>query len=167
MRGQLGLLALVLGCGVLGESPEEVSRQLWAALQLQDSEAAGALCTTPDVERLEAFVRDRPVEAVTLGQALTNESEALLETTIVHSQGKSLSFNTHLRRVDGSWKVIPDATLKEMRRAAMEASMDELDDALREGLQIVGETLEKGAREAADALRQAMEQLHQQFGTGP
>ena len=42
-----------------------------------------------------------------------------------------------------------------------------IDDALREGLQIVGDTLEKGAREAADALREAMEQLQQQFGTGP
>lgn len=160
-------LVLVLGCGVLAESPVEVARQLWSALQTQDSKAIQGLCTTPDTERLEAFVRGRSVEAITLGAALTNESEALVETTIVTSGGKPLSFNTHLHRVNDSWKVVPDPTLQGMRRAALEASMHEIGDALREGLQILGDALEEGARVASDALAEALEQLQQEFGAEP
>ncbi len=161
-------LVLVLGCSGFRETPGEVARSFWDAIQAQDSAAARALCTTPDLRRLESFVRGRSVEDTALGQTLKNEESALVETSLVTSEGgAALAFNTHLSRIDRSWKIDLHSTMAEMRRAALETSLREIDLALQEGAQILGAALEQGAREASDALRHALEELEREFGGNP
>ena len=162
------LLVLAAGCGLLRASPRDVAGAFWDAIQDRNSEAAQALCTAPDTRRVEAFIRARSVAGITLGEELKNARTAVVETSMASAKGPApLVFNTHLSWIDGSWKVELRSTLREMRRSALEVSMQEVDDALQEGMQMMGEALEQGAREASDALREALKELERELGTAP
>ncbi len=100
-----------------------------------------------------------------VGQVLTNETTALAQTSVsISKDDLPLSFNTHLTRSDRVWKVDAEETAREIRRAAIADSVQGLEDALREGAEVLGEALEQGAREASEALRKALEELERMSG---
>ncbi len=161
-------LVLALGCGLSRASPRDVAGAFWDAIQDRNSDAAQALCTAPDISRVEGFIRARSVVSITLGEELKNAHTAVVETSVASAERAApLVFNTHLSRIDDAWKVDLRSTLREMRRAALEISMQEIDDVLQQGMQIVGEALEQGAREAANALSEALEELQRELGELP
>ncbi len=161
-------LVLALGCGLSRASPRDVAGAFWDAIQDHNSEAAQALCAAPDISRVEVFVRARSVVGITLGESLKNARTAVVETSIVSTKGPApLVFNTHLSRIDDAWKVDLRSTLREMRRAALEISMQEIDDVLQQGMQIMGEALEQGAREASNVRSEALEELQRELGGAP
>lgn len=157
---QLVMVALTLCCSGARETPGDVSRDFWAAIQSRDLDAARELCTAASALRLEALFRDESVESVMVGQVFSNETTALVQTSLSRSEsGSPLGFNTHLTRAGPTWKVDADETAREMERAAIAASVQGLEDALREGAEILGDALEQGAREASEALREALDEL--------
>jgi hypothetical protein len=162
---QLVVIALTLCCGGARETPGDVSRDFWAAIQSRDLDAAREFCTAAGALRLESLFRDESIQSATVGQVFTNETTALAQTSLSTSEdGPLLVFNTHLIRAGRAWKVDADETAREMERAAIAASVQGLEDALREGAELLGQALEQGAREASEALREALEELEREIG---
>jgi antirestriction protein len=172
MRTMTGRLPLVLlsciGCSGLLEKPERVAGDFWAAIQSENWEVAIELSTAPNARRIERLFGSRKIGAVSIGQVLTNESSALVETSIVDPDGRPLSFNTHLTRYEDSWKVDLHETASELRRASFAAVLEDVGEALQEGGLALSEALEQGAQEASEALREAMEELERELrGVSP
>jgi hypothetical protein len=164
---QLVVIALTLCCGGAPETPGDVSRGFWEAIQSRDLDAARELCTAAGARRLETLFRDESIESATVGQVFTSETTALAQTSLSTSEGgPPLAFHTHLIRAGRAWKVDADETAREMKRAAIAASVQGLEDALREGAELLGEALEQGAREASEALRKGLEELEREIDSG-
>jgi hypothetical protein len=162
---QLVVAALVLCCSGTRETPGDVTRNFWAAIQSRDRDAAREFCTVASALRLETLFSDESIESAMVGQVFTNETTALAQTSLSTSkEGPLLSFNTHLTWSDRAWKVDADETAREMKRAAIAASVQGLEDALREGAEVLGGALEQGAREASEALRKAIEEFEREIG---
>jgi len=154
--------ALLLGaCGPVGRgAPGDVTRQFWTALAQGDFDAARERSTAPTPAPLRELAESHPVAEIEIGQVLRNELQALVETRL-RRDGKDvpLTFNTHLARYDGEWRVDAEATRAELSRAALAFSVEELKQSLEVGAELLADTLEQSALEFSQALRSALEEV--------
>lgn len=162
------VLSLAAACVPASQSPEEVARGFWSAIEASDFEGARALSTAPSERRLHALFGQRIFQDVSFAETLTNEDSALVETALAGPEGApTIAFNTHLVRFDDGWRVDPEPTAADLRRAAFAAALSDVQESLREGQRVLSEALEQGARDASEALRRAIEDLDRALGAPP
>jgi hypothetical protein len=156
-------------CAAPTDGPEVVARAFWEAIDTGDFEAARVASTEPTQRRLELLYGDRRFSAFQLGETLSNEDAAQVETTLVleRNERNPIRFDTHLVQREGAWRVHAEETASELRRAAFAAAVDDVQDSLREGQRVMSEALEEGAHQAAEALREAIEELDGALGPPP
>lgn len=163
------LVCAAAGCALPGEAPDEVARRFWAALAAERFGEARELSTAPGERGLRELAERHPFARVELGQVLSNEDAALVETRAVLAGPREtrIVFNTHLARFDGAWRVEADETRREVVRASFAASVDDVKEQLHESAEALSETLERGALEFSEALREALEDLERDLRGEP
>jgi hypothetical protein len=156
----LGLLAGV-GCGGSGASrPETVTAEFWEAIRTRDIEAAAELASEPSRIQLERMRDGRPIDEVLLGEALIGEYSAVVRTSLAISVNEGrvhTTFDTHLVRSDSGWSVDAEATERALTTALFATSMQQIGEAVGQGVEEFSEALEQGAAEMRRAFRQALE----------
>ena len=109
---------------------------------------------------------NRRIDEVLLGEALKGETRAIVRTSLATLTGTSpihTTFDTHLVREAGEWRVDVEATEREWTTAAFATSMQQIGEALGEGVQEFSEALEEGAAEIQRAIREALEELEKEL----
>ncbi len=137
-----------------------MTQRFWAAVERDDAEAASALASEPSRGLVEPTLAEVDVQEVLTGEALRNDSSALVATTLVtRREGATLdvTFHTHLVLQEEAWRVDLAASRDELRKGLFVAGMREIGEAVGEGVKEIGEAIREGAREMEDALRKALE----------
>jgi len=170
-------LALVLGLGMglwlaacerFDDAPRETARRFWDALLDGDLEAAGALATASDQRALRELAGELEIAEIDFGQTLRNESTALVETSVViEPRDRTLVFHTYLSQLAGDWKVDARRSRRELTRAALAASVEEMKESLSGGAEALVEEFERRALGASEALREAVEEFERALRGAP
>ena len=155
-------LPLVLACGVTAPSPQQVAEQFWEALRAGDLAAAREHASASSATFVDSMGDDRRIEEVRLGETLQSERSAIVRTELVtatEAGRQHSSFDTHLVRESDEWRVDVRATEREMTAAIFAASLQQVGEALGEGVQEFSEALEESAEDMKRAIREALEEL--------
>jgi len=162
-------LLLGLACGMPGPSPQQVTERFWEALRAGDVEAAREYASEASamrLDRLEELGRARPVGAVLLGEELKGESSAIVRTALATSLDDPpvhTTFDTHLVREAGEWRVDVAATERALTTAIFASSLQQIGEAVGEGVQEFSAALEESAEEVKQAIREALEELEREL----
>jgi hypothetical protein len=167
VRGWRALLAVGLftaaGCGGSGASkPEAVTAEFWEAIRARDIEAAAELASESSQFQLERMRDRRPIDEVLLGETLIGEQSAVVRTSLATSVNEGrvhTTFDTHLVRSDSGWIVDAEATERALTAALFATSMQQIGEAVGQGIEDFSEALEQGAAEVSRAVREALEEL--------
>jgi hypothetical protein len=157
---------LALACGVPGASPQQVTERFWEALREGDVEAARGYASAASAARLDEMGRARQIEAVLLGEVLTGENSAIVRTSLTTSLDDhpiQTSFDTHLVREAGEWRVDVAATERELTSAIFASSLKQIGEAVGQGVQDFSEALEESTEEVKQAIREALEELEREL----
>jgi len=164
MRGSAAVLVLVLffasGCGGSPARPEAVTAEFWEAIRSRDIDAAAELATESSRSHLERMRDGRPIDEVLLGEPLIGEHSAIVPTSLATSVNESrfhTTFDTHLVRGDSGWIVDAQATERALTTALFATSMQQIGEAVGQGVDEFSEALEQGAAEVSRAIREALE----------
>jgi len=159
----LGLALATAGCGGSGgSSPEDVTAEFWEAIRARDIDAALERSHAPSRLPLERIRDGRPIDEVLLGESLTGEYSAVVRTSLgtrVNERLIHTTFDTHLVRAGGTWRVDADATERELATALFASSMQQIGEAVGQGVQEFSQALEQGAAEVSRAIRAALEEF--------
>jgi hypothetical protein len=153
-----------LACGAVGPGPRQVTLEFWEALRTGDVAAAEALASVPTLRNVDGLARSRGIEEVLLGEVLEGERSAIVRTSLATDlDGRPLhtTFDTHLVREQGRWRVDVAATERERMAAIFAGTVGLLGEAVGEGIDEFSEALEQGAAEISRAIREALEELEQ------
>ena len=157
------MLALA-ACERFDDAPRRISRSFWDAVLANDRSAASALALAPDAADVAP---PHALTAISLGRILRDEDAALVETTAVFADERpAVSFHTHLERQDGHWRVDVVETRRDLTRAALGASLEQVRDSLARSANALSETLQRSALEASEALRRALDGLEHDLQPG-
>jgi hypothetical protein len=158
----LGLIAGT-GCGGSGSPrPEVVTAEFWEAIRVRDIEAAAEFASEPNRVQLERMRDGRPIDEVLLGEALIGEQSAVVRTSLATSVNDGqvhTTFDTHLVRSDSGWVVDVEATERALTTALFTTSMQQIGEAVGQGVEEFSEALEQGAAEVSRAIREALEEF--------
>ena len=160
----LAVTILLAACSPSGPDARETSRAFWAAVASGDLDSARALASRTSASDLDDWDRETRIRDAVLGEALTNESQAVVETSLVTERGEgelSLVLQTHLVREQGAWRVDVRHTRDELTQAQIAAGIEQVERAVAIGVQQFGKALEEGVREFERAMREALEELEQ------
>jgi hypothetical protein len=161
-------LGLASGCGSTREAPGDVALEFWAAVQSRDHDRARSLSTRPEARDVDGLMEKGSIHGVSLAETLSNDASALVETSLVFgADDERVSFQTHLQRLEEGWRVDAVRTARDFRRAEIVASIEELENAMREGVEAATEAIEEGLTQGAESLREALEELERSLGGRP
>ena len=169
MRRSAALLVLALlagaGCGGSGTPrPEAVTAEFWEAIRSRDIEAAAELASASSRFQLERMRDGRPIDEVLLGEALIGEYSAVVRTSLATSVNEGrvhITFDTHLVRSDSGWIVDAEATERALTTALFATSMQQIGEAVGQGVEEFSRALEQGAAEVSRAIREALEEFEE------
>jgi hypothetical protein len=153
------LCGAALACERFDDAPRLAAERFWQALAAGDQAAARDLATPDAGSQLGELAAETPVREAWFGETLRNESSALVETTVVLEDDQEVSFHTVLASADGAWRVDARRTRRELTRAALATSVEQLRESVRGGAEALAEQVERGALEFSEALREALEEL--------
>jgi hypothetical protein len=159
-------LPFAFACGELALTPPQVTEQFWEALRAGEFETARAHASASSASLVDDLKADRRIEEVLLGEALLGERTAIVRTSLATSQGDRrlhTTFDTHLVREAGAWRVDVEATRRALTSALFASSLQQLGEAVGEGAQAFSEALEDGAAEINRAIREALQELEQEL----
>jgi len=155
----------IMACGAAAPSPKQVTQKFWEALRGGDAVAAATLASTRTAHRVEDLA-GRDIDAVLLGEALEGDTAAIVRTSLATApmsepDGRPIqtTFDTHLVREEGRWRVDVTATARNLDTALFAGSIAMLGEAVGQGVQEFSEALEQGAAEISRAIREALEDL--------
>lgn len=161
----VGALA-VAGCGgSSGPSPGDVTAEFWDAIRARDIDSALEHTHAPSRLPLERIRDGRPIDEVLLGESLVGEHAAVVRTSLATKVNERLihtTFDTHLVRSDGGWRVDAEATERELATALFATSMQQIGEAVGQGVEQFSEALEQGAAEVSRAIREALDEFERE-----
>lgn len=154
-------VTLLFSCD-LGAGPDAIARNFWEAVRAGDLERAAEYTSGGSARPLRRWGEAGAIEELRFGDTLSNERRASTETSLLTKAGDfelRVQFETRLVREAGLWKVDVERTREELSRGLIAAGMASAEHLIAEGLHELGEALELGAREAREALEEALEGL--------
>jgi hypothetical protein len=153
------LCGAALACERFDVAPRLAAERFWEALAAGDLAAARGLATADAGSQVGELAAEHPGREARFGETLRNESSALVETTVVLADDQQVSFHTVLASADGAWRVDVRRTRRELTRAALATSVEQLRESVRGGAEALSEQIERSALEFSEALREALEEL--------
>ncbi len=170
MRGlriaSAAFLLLASACGVPAPSPEQVAERFWEALRAGDVAAAKRYASASSAMHVDDLREARQIEEVLLGEVLLGEDSAIVQTSLATSleDGRThTTFDTHLVRENQEWRVDVEATERELTTAIFADSLQQIGEAVGQGVQEFSEALEEGAAEMRRAILEALEELEREL----
>jgi hypothetical protein len=161
------LWAAALACERGGDAPRRAAEGVWQSVAAGDLDAARGVASSDSGSQLDELAEQHPVRDAWFGETLRNESTALVETTAVLADGQEVSFHTALAFEGGSWRVDVRRTRRELTRAALATSVEQLRESVRGGAEALAEQIERGALEFSEALREALAELEDELRQDP
>lgn len=163
----LAAILVLAACERFDDAPSRVARSYWDAVLAHDGAAASALALTPAESRDAELAPPRALASISLGRILRDEDTALVETSAVFADGdQPVSFHTHLARQGGQWRVDVAETRRDLTRAALGASLEQVRESLARSADSLSEALQRSALEASEALRRALDELDRDLHPG-
>jgi len=159
-------LLLASACGVAAPSPEQVAERFWEALRAGDFAAAKQYASASSAMRVHDLGEARQIEEVLLGEVLLGEDSAIVQTSLATSleDGRThTTFDTHLVREAQEWRVDVEATKRELTTAIFANNLQQIGEAVGQGVQEFSEAIEAGAAEMKQAILEALEELKREF----
>jgi hypothetical protein len=159
------LLGVLAGAGCGGSEsprPEAVTADFWEAIRARDIEAAGELASEPSRPRLERMRDGRPIDEVLIGETLIGEHSAVVRTSLATSVNEGrvhTTFDTHLVRRNSGWAVDTAATERALTTALFTTSIQQISEAVGQGVEEFSGALAEGAAEVSRAIREALEEF--------
>lgn len=156
------LAALALACAPDPNGPEQMTARFWEAVAASEFAAAAELCDGASPTEVRQLATAHPFDSVTLGEPLHGEAHARVPTHLgLGSEGRALSFETHLVELEGEWRVDLRASRRALTRELLAGSLEGIHEALRESGEAFVEEFEARALEASEALRETLEELEE------
>jgi len=160
----LAALILLAACSPSGPDARETASAFWAAVSSGDIDSARPFASRSSAASLDDWDRETRIREAVLGEVLSNEDHAMVETSLVTRRGEgewSIALQTHLVREQGEWRVDVRRTREAVTQAQIAAGIEQVERAVATGVQEFGKALEEGVRELERSMREALEDLEQ------
>ena len=144
MRAQAILVVFVIamtslfGCSSSGDTPIEVAQNFWSAMEERDIEKARSFATeeTAGSVKINDEAGDQEVDIV-FGEVSVEDDRAVVATTMVNAGDDSemkIAMETVLVVENDMWKVDVDQTFMSLFGGAVGAMMEQMGEAMKEGM---------------------------------
>ena len=169
----LRILSIILVFGFISacnqtQSPADVSKQFWNAVQSRDMETAKLVATWDTVEYLKYLNTDKlHPERFELGEQMIGETRAEVETVLYTSKfgqtGVKLPGITVLVMTDKGWRVNVKKSMTSVVKYSANSVFDQLNGLMQEGIQGLDQTLSEAMNELGNTLEQSAEELKREL----
>lgn len=154
----LAITLALTGCGG-PETPQEVTREFWAAMLDGDAETAAELSTLVDESGFDGYSLDWDGAEVSWGRVTVEGQEAQIGTllsALPDLKGGELATTTYLVRINDQWQV-------DYHRTGDKISTDVRIGSLMGSLRDFGDSLRSRLAEESDRANQELDRLLDQF----
>ncbi len=150
------------------QSPADVSKQFWDAVQERDMEAAKLVATWDTVDYLKYLNTEKlHPERFELGEQMVGETRAEVETVLFTAKlGKSgvkLPGVTVLVMTDKGWRVNVKKSMTSVVKYSANSVFDQLNGLMQEGIQGLDQSFSEAINELGGALEQSAEELKREL----
>jgi len=150
------------------ESPIDISKQFWKAVQERDMEAAKLVATWDTVDYLKYLNTDKlHPERFELGEQMVGEARAEVETVLFTSKaGKSgikLPGVTVLVKTDKGWRVNVKKSMTSVVKYSANNVFDQLNGLMQEGIKGLDESFSEAMNELGSTLEEGAEELKREL----
>jgi len=130
--------AVLLGCGNNTEDIRAVTQAFWEAGKAGDSELARTYVSRASMATINDSDGDPATRDFTLGAIEVDGDKAQVETTLSDwgdDGPTTVSFDTHVVKEGGEWKIDLDGTMGSMMGAVLGASVGAMAEAMGQAMQ--------------------------------
>lgn len=150
------------------ESPSEISKQFWKAVQERDMESAKLVATWDTVDYLKYLNTDKlHPERFELGEQMVGEKRAEVATVLFTSKpGKSgikLPGVTVLVKTDKGWRVNVKKSMASVVKYSANSVFDQLNGLMQEGIKGLDESFSEAMNELGSTLEESAEELKREL----
>jgi len=159
--------SFLAACGG-SQTPVDISKQFWNAVQERDMEAAKQVATWDTVDYLKYLNTEKlHPERFELGEQMVGDTRAEVETVLFTSKpGKSgvkLPGVTVLVMTDNGWRVNVKKSMTSVVKYSANSVFDQLNGLMQEGIQGLDQSLSEAMNELGGALEQGAEELKREL----
>lgn len=158
LSGLVVVSALGLGGCSSGEAPKSVAERFWQAVEQRDRETVAALSIESEGMSMNLDDEGTKMEELQLGETVIDGDEAFVETrmtAVTEERSLDLAFETALVRSDGPWLVDLEETGSRMMKSVLGVSMQELGEAMADGMKQAMEGMAEGLKEGMEQFGEA------------
>ena len=160
MLRRVAVLPVILGTGACssGEAPGSVAERFWQAVQEHDRETVLALSVEAEGTSINFDDDDTAMEDLRLGETVIDADQAFVETqmtAVTEERSLELAFETALAKRDGQWLVDLEETGSRMMKSVIGVSMQELGEAMAEGMKNAMQGVAEGMKELGETMGEA------------
>jgi len=161
-------IALALSACNKAESPEDISKQFWSAVQERDMESAKLVATWDTVDYLKYLNTDKlHPERFELGEQMVGETRAEVATVLfTNKPGKSgvkLPGVTVLVKTDKGWRVNVKKSMTSVVKYSANNVFDQLNGLMQEGIKGLDSSFSEAMNELGTTLEQSAEELKREL----
>ena len=161
------MCALLTACNGT-QTPTDVSKQFWNAVQERDMESAKLVATWDTVDYLKYLNTDKlHPERFELGEQMIGDTRAEVETVLFTSKpGKSgvkLPGVTVLVMTEKGWRVNVKKSMTSVVKYSANSVFDQLNGLMQEGIQGLDQSFSEAINELGGALEQSAEELRREL----
>lgn len=156
----------LLACGDKSDDPGIVAEDYWAAVQQGDEATIKRLSLSKEpsaetsVFTSKTTIEGDKISEIRFGDVVIDAADARVPTTIIpgpesqpgRSEVLEISFDTHLVKVEGEWKVDKSDTDNNMMTAAFTAALGAMGEAFSEGIKEAAEGIGEAISEGMGAM---------------
>ena len=159
---------LILSACNHAESPADISKQFWKAVQEKDMESAKLVATWDTVDYLKYLNTDKlHPERFELGEQMIGDSRAEVETVLFTSRlgktGIKLPGVTVLVKTDKGWRVNVKKSMTSVVKYSANNVFDQLNGLMQEGIKGLDESFSEAMNELGSTLEESAEELKREL----
>ena len=150
------------------DTPKEISKQFWQAVQERDMEAAKLVATWDTVDYLKYLNTEKlHPERFELGEPMVGETRAEVETVLYTSKpGKSgikLPGVTGLVKTEKGWRVNVKKSMTSVIKYSANNVFDQLNGLMQEGIKELDSSFSEAMNELGSTLEDSAEELKREL----
>lgn len=164
---------IISGC-MQAEDPKNVAQQYWQAMQVGNYAKARSLVSADSQGSFDDFASLPDSHKPGLSAVALTDSHTTV-TTIVNNGNTSIKFDTVLVMQNGQWVIDAEATqippprsaleqrmhnMAEQLSTAVDENMQNAEEALGEGVNLLNDLLQSGAQDLSESVNQGMNELN-------
>ena len=161
-------MCIALSACTKSETPSDISKQFWQAVQDRDMEAAKLVATWDTVDYLKYLNTDKlHPERFELGEQMVGETRAEVETVLFTSKpGKSgikLPGVTVLVMTEKGWRVNVKKSMTSVVKYSANNVFDQLNGLMQEGIKELDSSFSEAMNELGSTLEESAEELKREL----